>query len=266
MILYFSGTGNCLAIARQIAERLNNASAEGTPKEEVVSMYDAVGRDLTSEKLIGLVYPTYYFNPPAPVCELVERLSISPEAYVFIVIPCGAQTGNAVWAVERILRRKGISVDYCHKVRVPDCSAIGFGRNPNEQSWKFSRFASRVEKIASDIKARRRAHHYGAWGLAGWLCALPFMRRKTQPLLQPAVETDKCIGCGTCVRICPQANIRLTDVAEGTQKAVIGEQCAQCLSCVHFCPQQAIAINRKPSPADHQYHHPQVRLKDMLRR
>ena len=262
MIIYFSGTGNCLSIARQLSEKTG---------QSIMSIYEAAQTDLTQEEVVGLVYPSYYFNPPAVVSELVPHLSISPNAYTFIVVPCGAQTGNSIWNISRILKSKGISLDYCHKVRVPDCSAIGFGRNPNDQQWKFAKFASRVETIASDINARRRRHHYGSWGPAGWICALPAVKRKTLPLLQPEVNTDKCIGCETCVRVCPQKNIVMTDQPAHTPTATphataqIGNKCVQCLSCVHFCPQQAIEINGKPTNKQHQYHHPLIRLKDMLR-
>lgn len=264
MVLYFSGTGNCLAIAKKIAA--------GTD-ERVMSLYEGAETDLSQEKVVGLVYPTYYFNAPAPVHELVKSLSISKDAYVFVVIPCGAQTGNAIWSVARILRSKGVSVAYCHKIRVPDCSAIGFGRDPNVQKWKFDRYAYRLEKIISDIRERRHAHHFGAWGLAGWLCAQPWMERKTQPLLQPAVNKSLCTGCGTCAKICPQENISLVGPAGGNQTAqgnekgstaLIGDKCAQCLRCVHFCPQQAIEIAGKPTPKQHQYHHPEIKLKDLL--
>ena len=84
MILYFSGTGNSLAVARQLAERLN---------EPLLSLYDA--QDLTHEKRVGLVFPTYDFNLPPAVRMLVSKLTINPEAYVFAVITCGGQAGNS---------------------------------------------------------------------------------------------------------------------------------------------------------------------------
>ena len=258
MILWFSGTGNCLSVAQQLADKTG---------DRLMSFYDAVNADLTQENVIGMVYPTYYFNPPKAVLTLAKQLTLPKDAYVYIVIPCGAQTGNAVWAVRQILKKKGINVAYCHKVRVPDCSAIGFGRNPNSQMWKFERFRGRVEKIAADINARRRAGHYGNWGLAGWLCALPAVEKRTLPALQPAVNDGKCIGCGTCARVCPQENISMLHAAkDGQLTAIIGDSCVQCLACVHFCPHQAVEIARKATLRRHQYHNPAVRLKDMLRR
>ena len=53
MILYFSATGNSLAVARQLAERLN---------ERLMPLTEAFQLDLTNEKRIGIVFPTYDFN------------------------------------------------------------------------------------------------------------------------------------------------------------------------------------------------------------
>ena len=110
MILYFSGTGNSLAISRQLAERLG---------EQVMPLNLAVKRDLSQERRIGLVFPCYWFNAPCAVTELVSRLQLPKDAYVFIVIPCGAQAGNAIWTVRRMLAAKSIDVAYSHKIRVP---------------------------------------------------------------------------------------------------------------------------------------------------
>ena len=234
MILHFSGSGNSLAIARRLAEKLN---------EQVMPLRDAVSIDLTKEKRIGLVYPTYWLDAAKPVRDLVPKLNINPSAYVFIVITCGAQTNNAVWSVRRLLGKKGIKVAYCNKIRVPDSSATGFGRNPNEQLWKFEKYEPRMKQIVDDLVNERHGTHYGGFDPFGWLLNRPGIAEKTQKATRPDTNTDKCVGCGICSKICPQGNITLVD-----GKAKIGNQCAMCLACLHFCPHQAMEINHKPTP------------------
>ena len=99
MILYFSATGNSLAVARQLAEQLS---------EQLMPLVEADGVDLTNEKRIGLVFPTYDFNLPPALPALLSRLNISPRSYVFTVITCGSMVGNCVWVLRRMLREKGI--------------------------------------------------------------------------------------------------------------------------------------------------------------
>ena len=78
MILYFSGTGNSLAISRHIAEKLN---------ETVMPLSQAVHQDLSRERRIGLVYPSYWFNAPRAVTELLPRLHAVPRLRSLLSAP-----------------------------------------------------------------------------------------------------------------------------------------------------------------------------------
>ena len=261
MIIYFSGTGNSLAISQQIAE------ATG---DNVMSLGEAVKTNFTSEQTIGLVYPSYDFNAPKAVRRLLPRLKINPHAYVFVIITCGAQAGlSSHWAV-RMFKKQGIQVAYTHKIRVPDCSALAFGRNPNEQTWKFDKYASRLQQIIIDIQQQKHAHHYSGWSIGGWLMQMPKLDAWAYKQLLPHVNAEKCIGCGTCEKVCPIGNIVLVErplsLKDEKQKplAVVGADCTNCLSCVHFCPHQALELSGKLTQKDHQYHHPKIRLKDIL--
>ena len=251
MIIYFSGTGNSLAISRYLADELD---------DKVMTLNEAVNYDLTHEKRIGLVYPCYWFNTPNAVKDLLPMLQLPHKAYTFIIIPCGAQAGNAIWWTKKTLADKGIKLNYSQKIRVPDNSAIGFGRNPNDQLWKFKKYASRLKQIANEVKSETRNLHFSWWGPIGALCATPAVQRRTLPMLTPSINTAKCIGCEICIKVCPQGNI-----SNVNGKAQCGKHCTQCLACVHFCPQQAVELNHKPTPQQHQYHHPAVTTKEMLR-
>ena len=251
MIIYFSGTGNSLAVARHISVATN---------DQVMPLTEAVRADLTSEGRIGLVYPSYDFNAPPAVRSLVPRLRINKQAYVFIIIPCGAQAGNSIWSVRRQLREKGIDVSYSHKIRVPDNSAIIFGRNPNDQEWKFSRFADRLATITADVQAERKGLHFAWWSPLAWVIGTERMEQWMLRTFRPSVNEEKCIGCGICARVCPMRNITVDE------KAGIGPHCTACLACLHACPQQAVEVGGKPSLQAHQYRHPEVKLKDLFRK
>lgn len=252
MILYFSGTGNSLAIARQLAERLN---------EPLMPLVEAAGMDLTNENRIGLVFPTYDFNLPPALPEMIARLNICPRSYVFALLTCGSMVGNCIWVLRRILREKGIELAYSHKVSVPDNSALAFGRNPNKQLGKFERVPARMEQIIRELQTESHTLHYSWFSLLSWLLGRPSVTRGMIHCLGPKVDPDKCTGCNTCVRVCPMENIRLTD-----EKAITGDNCTVCLACVHACPQQAFITNGLKTRKERQYRHPDIKLKDLLKR
>ena len=265
MILYFSGTGNSLAVARQLAEQLN---------EPLMPLINAAGMDLTNEKRVGLVFPTYDFNLPPAVRKLISQLTISPKSYVFTIVTCGSQAGNCIWELRRTLRGKGVELAYSHKVSVPDNSALAFGRNPNKQMKKFERVPARMEQIISELQAGSRTLHYSWFSLLSWLLGRPAVERGMVHVLGPKVNADKCIGCGICSQVCPMNNITLTSNSAAVQPptgeagpiASFGDNCTVCFACVHACPQQALRTNGRDALKERQYRNPQIKLKDLLLR
>lgn len=53
------------------------------------------------------------------------------------------------------------------------------------------------------------------------------------------VDSDKCIGCGECVDVCP---VEVYELQEGKAVPVHEEECLGCESCVEVCEQNAITV------------------------
>ena len=54
------------------------------------------------------------------------------------------------------------------------------------------------------------------------------------------IDEEKCIGCGTCVEICPIDAIEIMD----TVAHINEEMCLGCGLCSHHCPEEAAQLER----------------------
>lgn len=52
-----------------------------------------------------------------------------------------------------------------------------------------------------------------------------------------SVIEDECVGCETCVEVCP---VMAIEMADGLAK-INEEECSECLTCIDECPVEAIA-------------------------
>lgn len=57
-------------------------------------------------------------------------------------------------------------------------------------------------------------------------------------LMRVKVDTEKCVSCGKCKRICPM-NVEMTD---NSRKRVNGTECILCFECIDECPKKALHI------------------------
>ena len=56
---------------------------------------------------------------------------------------------------------------------------------------------------------------------------------------RPVVDVDKCTGCGTCERFCPDGSIVINKT---TRKAEIDyDYCKGCMICAEVCPMKCIS-------------------------
>ena len=56
---------------------------------------------------------------------------------------------------------------------------------------------------------------------------------------KPVVDAETCVGCGTCVNVCPQG---VFELKEGKAVVVKPESCIGCRACEAQCPQGAIKV------------------------
>ncbi len=53
------------------------------------------------------------------------------------------------------------------------------------------------------------------------------------------VDSEKCVGCGECVDVCP---VTVYELKDGKSEPVNAEECLGCESCVEVCAQGCIEV------------------------
>ena len=62
-------------------------------------------------------------------------------------------------------------------------------------------------------------------------------RRQTAGAMVAVVDPERCVGCGTCEKVCPAAAVSVGQVAR-----VDGTKCTGCGRCVAECPRGAVML------------------------
>jgi ferredoxin len=278
-VFFFTGTGNSLAVARDIARRLD---ATLTPIPAVVNQ----GVIECDAEVVGIVFPIYYETHggiPLIIRRFIARLADLGSKYVFGVTTYGSASTIALGRLARLIEARGGRLRGRFAVNMPENIYPLLAANRHEKMYEV--WKQNVEKLCRFVEERRAARLHTpnvvvgrAYVLLSFLgrLLLPAWRRATIRQLQrgagsrlhsyddllPLMDNsfavgEDCNGCGTCARICPVGNIRL--VAE---RPVWQHRCEFCLACFHWCPREAITSSVLDSPV--KYHHPEVGLNDML--
>ena len=234
IILYFTGTGNCLYVARELAD-------EST---ELLSIPQLVkkGRYTLEADEIGIVYPVYGHMPPNMVREFIGKAHLKA-GYKFAVLTYGNRKCSSVEIWDDVSRKAGCPFDYITTMIMVDNWLPNF--DMNEQIKIDKHIPESLERIRTDLAARRRWHepvtelerqqHAGFLQASGVNPETGLLMRSQDAF----TVTDACIGCGICTEVCPRGNYELTSTGVKTEG-----DCEFCFACIHNCPQKAILFKQ----------------------
>lgn len=242
VIFCFTSTGNSLYTAKKLAEKIDG---------KVIPMnIEAIQ---SKEKVIGFVFPVYYWGLPRIVERFVKQLEITgKDTYVFAVTPCGGPIFGMLGSLKKILQAKGVRLHYGTKLvsvsnYLPEYEA--------KDSDKLRRKVDdKIIKIADAVN-RRECNRIQRFTILN----------KTIYRMFPDEYSDRhfivmptCTGCKTCQKVCPVSNIKI----EG-KKPEFQHKCEHCLACVHNCP--ACAIDwKQETQGKNRYRNANISLGDLI--
>ncbi len=249
VIFCYSGTGNCLDLAKNIAKGIGGADIIMMRSKPAVT-------DAGEAERVGFVFPCYGGGAPEDFLFYAAMIKVNPNAYTFGISQSAAYAGTGLSRLNNIIPLK-----YWRTV-THQCSCIWlFPHNLMMPMMDAEEAQKRSEQlaaeIAADILAGKTTERIPPNNVLNAAENKAWSRIAEKKAAQFRVS-DACIACGQCVRLCPRKNIRIEN-----GKASIGTNCIQCLSCLQYCPKNAISIGKITDRREH-YHNPNIHAEELM--
>lgn len=264
LIYYFTGTGNSLIIAKELAMQTDTQLLPAT----------AVSTDeLIKADSIGLVFPVYMLNAPRIIYSIVRKIRAC--SYCYIIMTMGGGSGKTREKIAAILSKNGIALNASFSIVMPDNYLVWYEAISLEKQMEATRDAkAKVQHIAGIIASRREHRDDERLLRHDINSGIPLVFKIIPGPLKQAfcdvgvkhipemdgsyLTTATCNGCGICSKVCPVHNISMNN-----KKPAWNRHCEQCFACLQWCPQEAIEYGKK-SVGKKRYHHPDVTVKEMM--
>lgn len=216
--------------------------------------------------VVGIVFPAYYMRMPGIVERFVSRLSNIEDKYIFAIVTVGGVAGNALARLGEAIRKRGGTLAAGFIVRMP----ANYIHNADAlpvflQKRMFRDWGKRADRIAQAVQTRRGGLPRTLNPVMTLLFSGRIDREYAGGALSPDIDRNfwvdgRCNGCRVCLEICPVRNIQMAD-----SKPVWQHHCEKCLACIQWCPKEAIQFTNATVKRK-RYHHPEVKLADLVKR
>lgn len=239
IIFYFTGTGNSLKIAQDLAKKLENAN--------VVSIAGIINKDgkidVDADR-IGIVYPVYIWGLPKIIVKFIKKLSkANRNKYFFSIATNGGNVAGSLLQLSKRLSARGFRLSAGTSLHLPsNFIATHEVVSTDEQKVLFAEADTKLIRLAEAINSNKLLE-IEKGPLKEQIIKTGIIYRLSAPfihILDKFFRVDeKCISCGKCKLECPVKNIEMKG-----GKPVWGHNCELCFRCINYCPKEAIQFGK----------------------
>lgn len=250
-IYYFSGAGNSLHVARELQKRI--------PETILIPIVSLLGKKIikTNAETVGFVFPIHGMTIPIPVKNLIKKLDLKSTKYLFALATRGGTIHNAFAIIDKILKKKDKRLNSYFTITILNSDPkfkvyeIPTTEKIKEIETKIQNQLNFIQKAIQNKETSKEKDSEGV--------KFPYSRLINFILEQIILlgmkylveftglndyfyADKKCIGCGTCEKVCLSKKIKMINKKPVWQNDV---KCHFCYACLNFCPKQSVQIKSK---------------------
>ncbi len=288
-IFYFTGTGNSLYVARQLADRmpaarlvpivaaLHGATAASGPAAPVST---ATPIPTSTADVVGIVFPVHALTIPIVVRKFVRKLRAGGTRYIFAVATREGTLFRGFPVIDRLLRRHGLRLSAGFILRMWNNEArhASYVIPSTEDIVDVEAdLAPRLDKIAACVRSRRD-HLVPDVDVTNPLPFSPLKNKLVEAIVIGGIKLaeyiggvqyfyadESCTKCGVCEKVCLSGKITTVEKAPVWRRDVL---CYMCFACLNYCPATAVQIKDIPGVKSYtqtngRYTHPYAEVKDI---
>lgn len=237
IIFYFTGTGNSLYVAKEIAKIFKEVDIVAIP--QAVNKKEFNYEDYSD---VGFVFPLYFMGMPVMVKDFIDKINIPKATYIFSIITRAYTRGLVFTEINRSLMKQGKNLNYGRYISFPDCYIRWDQAHSEEAQQKvFKKAANQLEIIKQELLEEKACIQKEGIILNVTSSVINKVWKARLSSINKTFKVSKdCTKCGICIRTCPAKNI----ILEGKVLKWNGN-CQDCMACVQSCPHKAIYFNRR---------------------
>ncbi len=253
LLLYFTGTGNSLSVARTLAAKLGEC--------EIRSIADVIkqGKPISAEE-IGIITPVYMHRAPFIVLKALDL--IAETEYLFAIATFGGSMGKIFEQISKRATKNNHLLNLGMAFKMPDNYLPFFEvKDYDKVNEQFAALGDSIEMAVELISQRKNLIEDRTSFVSKNIIPGPFFWSGYVLLnqLDRTFSSDKnCSGCSICAKVCPVENISMKN-----NRPKWNHNCEQCFACVHWCPSQSINSGFI-TKGKKRYHHPDITVQDII--
>lgn len=236
VIFYFSGTGNSLQAAKDIAEKLGNC--------EVVNLAKVSAKTEISAERVGIVFPVYFWGIPNIVSKFLSEVKVNGTPYIFSVATCGSTKGAALVQVNDLLKQQNQRLSAGFVLKMPGNYIVMYGAQSEEKQRELFQNEKDTVKKISEIVSSKKENIPEKSSFALDVMIGKAISRAAAPKFPSGdvhfTVSDSCIGCGKCEKACSVNNLTMIN-----GRPSWNHHCECCMGCIQVCPVSAINYGNK---------------------